>query len=189
MMPSSIRKWVWSGAKMAHLVPRSDALSSWATGALRRGRLYVPHHRYGQCIWRCGPIKCKSLFWSMRSTKYSLPSTDDHVSWSALPSVACNGRILKTEVASSGFVPATTSCQKECPSPSMSSSIQDPFWSHMIALYPSLIARRSKIAFYLKYVKSSAKRRPECGFTIETRKVKGITKWVFSVSEASAVWK
>ncbi len=43
-----------------------------------------------------------------------------------------------------------------------------------------------QIGNYLKYVKSNAQRRPECGFTIETRKVKGITKWVFSVSETVA---
>ena len=44
-----------------------------------------------------------------------------------------------------------------------------------------------KIAYYLRFVKSNAQRRPECGFSIETIKVKGITRWVFSVSEALAV--
>ena len=43
-----------------------------------------------------------------------------------------------------------------------------------------------QIGNYLKYVKSNAQRRPECGFSIETRKVKGITRWVFAVSEPVA---
>ena len=43
-----------------------------------------------------------------------------------------------------------------------------------------------QIGNYLKYVKPNAQRRPECGFALETIKVKGITKWVFSVSEPVA---
>ena len=31
--------------------PKSDALSSWVTGAPRRCRLDVPHHQQGQSIW------------------------------------------------------------------------------------------------------------------------------------------